>query len=59
MAKDPSVWSIIGDIKRNGYFYIKSRQLKKSIEAATQDITFEWDKEDQLYIARYEPISGR
>lgn len=56
MARKKDVRSLISDIKRHGRFYIKSRETKAAIESTTKDITFTWDKEDQLYIAEYKPL---
>jgi hypothetical protein len=59
MGKRDTVYDVIRDIKRYGLGYIKSKATRDQIAAIDKDISITWDKEDQLYIARYNPISRR
>jgi hypothetical protein len=59
MGKRDTVYDVIRDIKRYGLGYIKSKTTRDQIAAIDKDISITWDKEDQLYIARYNPISRR
>jgi hypothetical protein len=57
--RDADAYSIAGAIKQHGIFYIKNRQTIEEIKKIDSNISFTWDKEDQLYIARYDKTGGK
>lgn len=51
---DKFVKGLIRDIKTNKFAYVRSPKIVELIKADEPDITFEYVKEEDIYIAKYD-----